>query len=118
YDAVTGVERFEFLAYDPSFLGGVRVAVGDVNGDEIPDIVTAPGPGGGPHVRAFSGINGSEILNFFAYEPSFRGGATVAVGDANGDGKNELILAAGNGGGPRIRVLDPRTLNVVWDCCA
>src|SRR5262245_45756396 len=64
YDALTGVERFEFLAYDPSFLGGVRVAVGDVNADATPDIVTAPGPGGGPHVRAFSGRDGSEIFSF------------------------------------------------------
>ena len=41
-----------FLAYDPAFLGGVRVALGDVNDDGIPDIVTAAGPGGWPHVPA------------------------------------------------------------------
>jgi hypothetical protein len=115
YDAVTGEEKFEFLAYDAAFTGGVRVAVGDVNGDGVPDVVTAPGPGGGPRVRAFSGTDGTPFLDFFAFEPDFRGGANVAVGDVDGDGQNELVIGAGDGGGPRVRVLDPQTLAVTAD---
>src|SRR5262249_51084553 len=33
----------DFLAFNPGFMGGVRVAVGDVNGDGIPDIIVAAG---------------------------------------------------------------------------
>src|SRR5436190_24207885 len=62
YDAATGEEKFDFLAYDPSFRGVVRVAIGDVTGDRVPDVLTAPGPGGGPHIRAFSGVDGSPVL--------------------------------------------------------
>src|SRR5205823_3852648 len=55
FNAATGAQLAEIMAYPPSFTGGVRVAVGDVNGDGIPDIITVPGPGGGPNVRVFDG---------------------------------------------------------------
>ena len=48
-----GSTRFGFYAYDTSFRGGVRVATADINGDSVADIITAPGPGGGPHVADF-----------------------------------------------------------------
>ena len=57
----------------PGFHGGVRVASGDVNGDGTPDIITAPGPGSGPHVRVFNGEAGREVRSFFAFRPNFTG---------------------------------------------
>src|SRR6185437_6461167 len=42
-----------FWAFDPSFNGGVNVAAGDVDGDGIPDVIAAAGPGGGPRIRIF-----------------------------------------------------------------
>src|SRR5262249_10495328 len=88
---------FDFYAYDPRFPGGVRVAVGDVNGDGIPDIVTAPGPGGGPDVRVFDGRTGAMIRDFMAYDFRFTGGVYVAVGDVNHDGFADIITGAGEG---------------------
>ncbi len=38
-----GSLRFSFFAYPASFTGGVRVATGDVTGDGVDDIITAPG---------------------------------------------------------------------------
>ena len=100
-----------FMAYSPQFAGGVRVAVGNVdgnvaNGDEI---ITAPGAGGGPHIRAFHVNNDLSVTEpfgsgFMAYDPSFGGGVWVATGDVNGDGKDEIITGAGAGGGPHVRV--------------
>jgi hypothetical protein len=72
-----GSLRFSFLAYDPAFLGGVRVATADVNGDGVDDVVTGAGPGGGPHVRAFSSLKGDERLSFFAFEPTDTNGVFV-----------------------------------------
>ncbi len=101
-----GTTRFSFFAYDPSFTGGVRVAVGDVNGDGTDDIITAAGPGGGPHVKVFDGVTGKELWGFFAYDPSFTGGVYVAVADFNGDGIDEIVTGAGAGGGPHVKVID------------
>src|SRR5262245_45891629 len=53
-----GSLRDSFLAFSEDFTGGVRVAVADVNGDGVPDVVTAAGPGGGPHVKVFDGVTG------------------------------------------------------------
>lgn len=98
-----------FLAYDPAFTGGVQVAAGDVDGDGLPDVITAAGAGGGPHVEVFSGKDGSLIRSFFAFEPDFRGGVSIAAADLNHDGRADLVVGAGAGGGPRVRVFDLTT---------
>ncbi len=95
-----------FVAFDPSFRGGVNVAIGDVNGDGVAEIVTAPGAGGAPHVRVWDARSQSELRGFFAYPATFAGGVNVAVGDVNGDGHAEVITATGSGT-PQVRVWDP-----------
>jgi hypothetical protein len=101
-----GSLKYSFTAYNPNFRGGVRVAVGDITGDGIPDIVTAPGPGMAPDVKVFDGSSGAEIANFMAYADVFTGGVYVAVADVNGDGRPDIITGAGQGGGPHVRVFD------------
>jgi hypothetical protein len=88
-------ETASFLPYT-GFTGGVRVAVGDVNGDTVPDIVTGAGPGGGPHVKVFSGSNGAELQSFFAYDAAFSGGVFVAAGDVTGDKHADLFTGSGS----------------------
>lgn len=101
-----GTTRFQFFVYAPTFTGGVTVATGDVNGDGIDDIVTGAGAGGGPHVRVFDGRDRTELANFFAYAPTFTGGVNVAVGDLDGDGRGEVVIGSGLGGGPHVRVVN------------
>ena len=103
-DATTNAVKSSFNAYDPRFTGGVRVAVGYVNGDTIPDIITGAGPGGGPHLRIFDGATGLVIREFMAYETTFTGGIYVATGDVNGDGFDDIITGTGVGGGPLVKV--------------
>ena len=115
FDYSTGLEKFRFLAYEESYTGGVRTAVGDINGDGVPDIVVATGLGGGPRVRVFSGVDCSVLQDFFAYEPTYSGGLSVATGDVNGDGVADIITGTDMGGGPRVRVFDGKTGAVAQD---
>ena len=98
----------EFFAYDQHFTGGVRVAVCHLAGDEGTDeIVTAPGPGGGPHIKIFNSSGGQVGGGFFAYGSSFSGGVYVGCGDVDGNNPgDEIITGAGAGGGPHVKVFD------------
>jgi hypothetical protein len=100
-----GSLRSSFEAYDSSFRGGVRVAVGDLNGDGRAEIVTAPGAGGGPQIKVFDGASGRETFSFFAYDPRFLGGVSIAVGVLNK--QPVIVTGAGIGGGPQVNVFTP-----------
>src|SRR5262245_38504885 len=100
-----------FFPYGSSFTGSVRAAMGDINGDGIVDIVIGAGPGGGPHVKVFSGADLAGLASFFAYEPTFGGGVFVAAGDVNGDGRADVITGAGAGGGPHVKVFSGADLS-------
>lgn len=92
----------DFFGFETTFTGGVNLAAADVDGDTIPDIIAAAGQGGGPRVRIFSGKDASVIDDFFAFAPEFKGGATVAAADFTGDGRAEIVIGAGIGGGPHV----------------
>jgi hypothetical protein len=110
FDGVSGAEVRSFFAYAPTFVGGVRVAAGDVNGDGRADIITATGPGAGPHVKVFDGVSGAEIRSFFAYDANFRGGVFVAAGDFNGDNVADIVTGTDTGGAPLVKVFNGTNL--------
>lgn len=93
----------DFFAFATDFRGGVDIAGGDFNADGFADIVVGAGPGGGPQVNIFDGRTGNVLTQFFAYDSSFRGGVTVAVGDIDGSGFNSVITGAGAGGGSHVK---------------
>jgi hypothetical protein len=64
--------------------GGVEVAA-TINPDGTAEIITGAGPGGGPHVRIFSGATGQQLQqnavdSFFAFARTFAGGVFVGGG--------------------------------------
>ena len=94
---------YDFFAFDTAFNGGTYVAGGDFNSDGFDDIVVGAGPGGGPQVNIFDGRTGNVLTQFFAYDQSFRGGVTVAVGDIDGSGFESLVTGAGAGGASHVK---------------
>ncbi len=59
----------------------------------------------GPRVRVFDGAT-NVVQDFLAFDSGFQGGVRVAAGDVTGDGVDDVIAAAGPGGGPHVRVFD------------
>lgn len=99
-------ETLTVLTPFPGFTGEIRRAVGDLNGDGVPDFVLVAGPGTGPHVHIVDGSTLGTLANFEAFNPGFTGGVSVALADVNGDGILDLIVGAGAGGGPHVKVID------------
>jgi surface-anchored protein len=111
-DGGTVTQRASFFGIDDAgFRGGVRIAVGDVNGDLVPDLVVAAGFGGGPRIAIFDGASLQTtptrlLSDYFVFEQNLRNGAFVALGDATDDGRADLLFGAGPGGSPRVLGLD------------
>jgi hypothetical protein len=72
-----------FLAYDPSFTGGVFIAVGDYNQDGRADILTGPGLGAPAEVKVFSGNDLSILADLIVFQPPFPGKVTLFPDDSH-----------------------------------
>jgi hypothetical protein len=65
-----------FIAYTPTFRGGLSLSVGDINNDGIGEIITGAGPGGAPHVRSFTS-RGLLIGSYYGLAADFTDGINV-----------------------------------------
>lgn len=111
-DVVTGAQR-QALVYDHTFRGGVRLAVADVTGDGVADVITAPGPGMAPWVKVFDGASGNLLRTFLAYNPRWTGGVLVAAGDVTGDGIADIVTASDAPSAGLVRVFDGRSGSIL-----
>ena len=84
-----------FTAFNPyaaGTVGGVRVALGDVTGDGLTDLVTANAVGA-PMINVYSGADGTQVASFLAYPTSVTVPASLAVGDVNNDGFADIVVS-------------------------
>jgi hypothetical protein len=107
-----------FAINDTTFSGGVRVAYGDLNGDGIDELIVSAGTGGASRISIYDGKTvrpqnakpTSIMTDFYAFEPGITNGTYIATGDINGDGRDDLIVGAGEGAGCRVKVFDGKSL--------
>jgi hypothetical protein len=74
----SGAVKHEFMAYAPTFHGGVNVALSAPRGGDAGRIFTAPASWGGPHVRALTS-SGASLFEFMAYGNQPINGVTIAA---------------------------------------
>ena len=75
----------------PGFEGSVNVAMGDVDGDGILDLIVGAGKDHAPEVVAYAGASirgkgafGTELARFQAFDSTARGGVSVAAAQIDG----------------------------------
>lgn len=91
--------------------GTPSVAMADVDGDMVLDLIAGTGPGVAPEVVVYSGNdtpNGrfrTELARFTPFDPDFRGGVQVAGADIDGNAlASNIIVGSGPGMPTQVRV--------------
>jgi hypothetical protein len=106
-DAESGAVIAEKKAFEDGFRGGLRVAMGDVTGDNVPEIAVASGPGRLGEIRVYSlqvsgGTTTLQELPAYRTVPfgtRYTGGVEIAVGNVDGDAREDLVAAMSRGAG-------------------
>ena len=104
----------------PGFEGALSVAMGDVNDDNVLDLIVGAGENYAPMVVAYSGkaIGGkaafeTQIARFAAFDMSARGGVSVTAAQIDGTTADNIIVGSGPGMPSEVRVfgteLPPRS---------
>src|SRR5262245_17404280 len=77
FDGSPPVERASFLAYAESYTGGVRIALGDVTGDGVVDVLAVTGGGTSAHVKVFDGNTFAEVRSFLPFGADFQSAGSI-----------------------------------------
>ncbi|MDG4663216.1 multicopper oxidase domain-containing protein [Mycobacterium sp. 236(2023)] len=94
----------------PSFEGTPSVAMADVDGDMVLDLVVGTGPGSAPEVVVYSGDEPSgafktELARFAPFDADFDGGISVAGADIDGNAlADNIIVGAGAGTDSEVKI--------------
>ena len=99
----------------PAFEGTPTVAMADVNGDNVLDLVVGTGPGVPGEVVVYNGSDTpdgafkDEITRFAPFDASFTGGVNVAAADIDGNAMaDNIIVGSGPGMESEVKVFSSK----------
>lgn len=70
--------------------------------------------GSAPTVSAVDATTGANLFSVTVFDATFTGGVRIAVADVTGDGQDDIIAVAGQGGSSVLRVVDGGSGTIVF----
>ena len=119
YNGRTGAVVTEYTPFGADFKGGVRVAVGHIHnsfivqpqggeiaqgpGSNVDDVIVGQGYFGG-QVKVYTGATQNVFASFSVGGEGYKGGVSVAAGDVNRDGLDEIFVGRNSGKPSQVEV--------------
>ena len=98
-DAINNLSWSEKIAPNSS------IAVGDVNGDSVDEIIVGAPPGNAPMVTIF-GQNGKVIKKFLAYDKKFSGGINLAAANLDNNDQAEIMVTPASKSNAQVKIFN------------
>jgi uncharacterized repeat protein (TIGR01451 family) len=113
----TELVNYRTLPFGAAYRGGVEVAVGDVNGDGVGDIIAGQSSGAGlvrtflcspniPVNKNVDGVANTPSRSFRAFPAPYTGGVMVTAGNFNGDQYADIAVGTNAGIKATVNVYD------------
>jgi hypothetical protein len=92
-------------AFGGEVSGPISIAAGNLTGDARAEIVAAAPTSSGAEVKIFDAASGTAESALYPYGGEYVSNVSVAIGDVNGDGKNDMVVSGDTAGGTEVKAV-------------